>query len=150
MLKKSRIVFPNIAVVCLCGLLLVLAAVFSGLQTGSLRSNEVAYVAVPQAVLRDRVAALYNKVGTVTNGQKLEILEHQKRFVKVRTAGNAGRLGRADGIWPARTSYDGFEKLAKENGPGSGPGKRRNPSGTEHAPDSGTRLGKALSNAGGR
>jgi len=87
-LKKSRNVLPNIAVVCLCGLLLALAGFSAGCKQGPLRSNEVAYVAVPQAVLRDRVSAIYNKVGTVTNGQKLEILEHQKRFVKVRTAGN--------------------------------------------------------------
>ena len=114
MLKKSRNVLPNIAVVCLCGLLLVLAGFSAGCKQGPLRSNEVAYVAVPQAVLRDRVSAIYNKVGTVSNGQKLEILEHQKRFVKVRTAGN--QEGWVEVRFLAgQDVYDGFEKMAKEN-----------------------------------
>ena len=114
MLKKSRNVLPNIAVVCLCGLLLALAGFSAGCKQGPLRSNEVAYVAVPQAVLRDRVSAIYNKVGTVSNGQKLEILEHQKRFVKVRTAGN--QEGWVEVRFLAgQDVYDGFEKMAKEN-----------------------------------
>jgi SH3-like domain-containing protein len=113
-LKKSRNVFPNIAVVCLCGLLFALAGFSAGCKQGPLRSNEVAYVAVPQAVLRDRVSAIYNKVGIVTNGQKLEILEHQKRFVKVRTAGN--QEGWVEVRFLAgQDVYDGFEKMAKEN-----------------------------------
>jgi uncharacterized protein YgiM (DUF1202 family) len=113
-LKKSRKVLPNIAVVCLCGLLLALAGFSAGCKQGPLRSNEVAYVAVPQAVLRDRVSAIYNKVGTVSNGQKLEILEHQKRFVKVRTAGN--QEGWVEVRFLAgQDVYDGFEKMAKEN-----------------------------------
>ena len=87
----------------------------AGCQRGPLRSNEVAYVAVPQAVLRDRVAALYNKVGTVSNGQKVEILEHQKRFVKVRTANQ--QEGWVELRFLAgQDVFDGFVKLAKENG----------------------------------
>ena len=114
MLKKSRNALPNIVVVYLCGLLFALAGFFAGCKQGPLRSNEVAYVAVPQAVLRDRVSAIYNKVGTVTNGQKLEILEHQKRFVKVRTAGN--QEGWVEVRFLAgQDVYDGFEKMAKEN-----------------------------------
>ena len=48
---------------------------------------EYAYVSVQQAFLRDRVAAVYNKVATVTSGQKLRVLDRSqnKRFVKVRT-----------------------------------------------------------------
>jgi len=114
-LKKSRRSLPNIAVVCLCGWLLALALFSAGCKRGSLRSNEIAYVAVPQAVLRDRLAALYNKVGTVTNGQKVEILERQKRFVKVRTAGN--QEGWIEQRYLAgQDVFDGFAKLAKENG----------------------------------
>ena len=43
------------------------------------------YVSVPQVSLRDRVAALYTKVGTVKAGDRVEVLERQKRFVRVRT-----------------------------------------------------------------
>ena len=115
MSKKFRKVPPDSAVVCLCGVLLVCVLLSAGCQRGPLRSNEVAYVAVPQAVLRDRVAALYNKVGTVTNGQKVEILEHQKRFVKVRTANQ--QEGWVELRFLAgQEVFDGFAKLAKENG----------------------------------
>ena len=114
MFKTSRKVFPNIAVVCL-GLLLALVLIAAGCTRGPLRSNEVAYVAVPQAVLRDRVAALYNKVGIVSNGQRLEVLEHQKRFVKVRTVG--GQEGWVELRYLiGQDIFDGFEKLSKENG----------------------------------
>ncbi len=43
------------------------------------------YVAAPQVNLRDRVAALYSKTGIVYNGEKVEVLEKSKRFVKVRS-----------------------------------------------------------------
>jgi len=44
------------------------------------------YVSAPQAFLRDRVAQVYNKVGNVKNGDKVEVLDREKRFVQVRTA----------------------------------------------------------------
>ena len=51
------------------------------------------YVSVPQASLRDRVAALYSKVGTAKAGDRVEILERQKRFARVRTpSGQEGWL----------------------------------------------------------
>lgn len=51
------------------------------------------YVSVPQVSLRDRVAALYTKVGTVKAGDRVEILERQKRFARVRTpSGQEGWL----------------------------------------------------------
>ncbi len=49
-------------------------------------TGEYVYVAVPQAFLRDRVAAVYNKTATVKNGDRLEVLDRQKRFLKVRTS----------------------------------------------------------------
>jgi SH3-like domain-containing protein len=48
-------------------------------------TGEYVYVSVPQANLRDRVAAVYNKLGTVKSGERLEVLEKQKRFLRVRT-----------------------------------------------------------------
>jgi len=49
------------------------------------KNLEQVYVAAPQAYLRDRVAAVYNKVGTVNNGEQLAVLDRSRRFVRVRT-----------------------------------------------------------------
>ena len=53
---------------------------------GRHRSIEVAYVSAPQAALRDQVAAIYNRVGNVKNGERVEVLDREKRFARVRTA----------------------------------------------------------------
>ena len=65
----------------------------------------------PQVALRDRVSAAYNRVGTVKNADRVEVLEHSKRFVKVRTSRNE------EGWMEQRylvdqTVYDRFQKLA--------------------------------------
>ena len=56
-------------------LALVLVMVLSGCKRGGKYQADVAYVAAPQANLRDRVAAVYNKTGTVRNGEKVQILD---------------------------------------------------------------------------
>jgi hypothetical protein len=79
-----------------------------------MRSNEIAYVSAPQVNLRDRVAAIYNKVGTAKNGEKVDILEHQKRFVRVRTqSGAEGWVEERYLIGP--DIYEAFQKLAADN-----------------------------------
>ena len=55
------------------------------------KPKEWMYVSVPQVSLRDRVAALYSKVGAVKAGDRVEVLERQKRFARVRTS--AGQEG---------------------------------------------------------
>ena len=69
---------PVLAVVLSIGLLGACNRVRSG-------SREAAYVSAPQANLRDQVAAAYTKVGIVKNGERVEVLDRDRRFAKVRT-----------------------------------------------------------------
>lgn len=95
-------------------------------KRGSLHSNEAAYVSAPQVNLRDRVAAIYNKVGLVKNGDRVEILEHQKRFVRVRTShGEEGWMEQR--LLVGEDIFNGFQKLADEskNAPVLGHGTTR-------------------------
>ena len=77
---------------------------------------EYAYVSTPQAVLRDRVAAVYNKIGTVTSGEKVRVLDRSqnRRFVKVRAPdGHEGWMEQRYLV--DQDVYDGFLRLAQEN-----------------------------------
>jgi len=67
-------------VVMLAAILLVPAC-----SRGRHRVLEVAYVSAPQAALRDQVAAIFNRVGNVKNGERVEVLEREKRFARIRT-----------------------------------------------------------------
>ena len=72
-------------------LALVLSCVilFPACKRGRGRVLEIGYVSAPQVSLRDRVAAVYNKAGLVKNGERVEVLDRDRRFVRVRTAEGA-------------------------------------------------------------
>lgn len=72
----------------LCGLLIVLSA--CGLR-GAGKQEDVLYVTAAQASLRDRVAPVYAKTGSVRNGDRVVVLERGKRWERVRNA--AGEEG---------------------------------------------------------
>ncbi|WP_419805791.1 SH3 domain-containing protein [Terriglobus sp.] len=52
------------------------------------------YVTAKSTFLRDRIAAVSNRTGNVSNGQRLEILQSNKRFYQVRT--DKGEVGWID------------------------------------------------------
>jgi hypothetical protein len=80
----------------------------------SIEQKEYVWVSAPSALLRDRVAAVYNKVAAVKNGDKLQVLDRQKRFVKVRT--DAGQEGWLEQRYVVTSDiYAGFQKLADGN-----------------------------------
>jgi len=78
------------------------------------RVLEIAYVSGVQVVLRDRVAAVYEKAGVVKNGDRVEVLDHDRTFVKVRTA--TGQMGWMEKRYLVRQQvFDQLQKLTAEN-----------------------------------
>ncbi len=88
---------------------------------------EVAYVSAPQAALRDQVAAIFNRVGTVKNGERVEVMEREKRFARVRTA--SGQEGWIEQRFLVdQKTFDALQKLTadNQNSPVQAPGILRN------------------------
>jgi len=91
------------------------------------RTLEVMYVSAPQAFLRDRVAAVYNKTATVKNGDRLDVLDREKRFIRVRTSnGTEGWIEQRYLI--TQQVFDHFQSLTKDhqNDPIQATGSTRN------------------------
>ena len=75
------------------------------------RVLEVDYVSAPQVVLRDQLAQVFNKVGTAANGERVEVLDRDRRFARVRTA--AGLEGWVEQRYLVNQHvFDAFQKLA--------------------------------------
>lgn len=97
-----------------CWPLLLAAALLSfACGRGRNRVLEVAYVSAPQVYLRDQVAAVYNKTGTVKNGDRVQVLDRERRFVRVRTdSGAEGWLEQRYLV--SHEVYDNFQKLVTQ------------------------------------
>jgi SH3-like domain-containing protein len=102
-------------------------ALLAGCGHGHERVLETDYISAPQVVLRDRLAQVYNKVGTAKNGDRVDVLDREKRFARVRMAGGAeGWVEQRYLV--SQQVYDGFQKLKQEgqNSPVEGIASTRN------------------------
>lgn len=97
-------------------LLLIALAVgllFSACGRRRQRVLEVDYVSAPQVTLRDQLSQVYNKLGTATNGERVEVLDREKRFAKVRTASGVEGWVEQRYLVP-QDVFDAFQKLAQD------------------------------------
>lgn len=102
--------FRTLALALCVGSAIFLAAC----NRGRGRVLEIAYVSGVQANLRDHVAAVYEKTGVVKNGERVEVLDHDRRFVKVRTA--SGATGWIEQRYlVGQDVFDEIQKLTADN-----------------------------------
>jgi SH3-like domain-containing protein len=102
---------PRSAIIVLC---LVSAMFFASCHRGGGRVLEIAYVSGIQANLRDHVAAVYEKTGVIKNGDRVEVLDHDRHFVKVRAAN--GETGWVEQRYlVSQDVYDRIQKLTADN-----------------------------------
>jgi SH3-like domain-containing protein len=109
----KRILHPFLFCILTC-IPLFLLLLLSACNRGRGRVLEVAYVSGVQAILRDHVAAVYEKAGVVKNGERVEVLDHDRRFVKVRTA--TGVTGWVEQRYlVGQDVFDRIQKLTADN-----------------------------------
>jgi Bacterial SH3 domain/GW (Gly-Tryp) dipeptide domain len=95
-------------------LLLAGATLLSACGRHGRRVLEVNYVSAPQVILRDQLSQVYTKMGTAKNGERVEVLEHDRgRFARIRT--QSGAEGWVEQRYlVSQQVYDAFQKLARE------------------------------------
>ncbi len=99
----------SVVVVCLASVIFLV-----GCNRGRGRVLEIAYVSGIQVNLRDHVAAVYEKTGVVKNGDRVEVLDHDRRFSKVRTA--TGAMGWMEQRYlVGQDVFDQIQKLTADN-----------------------------------
>jgi hypothetical protein len=117
LLLATRSSRSGVAVLSLClapASLLLPAMLLTGCARFHHEQHEYVYVSARQVYLHDRVAAVSNRVGLVTNGETLEVVEHGKRFIKVRTPkGEVGWL--EDHALIDDKLYAQFQELEKKH-----------------------------------
>ena len=92
---------------------LVLTALLTGCNRVGHRVLEVDYVSAPQVILRDELSQVYKKVGTAKNGDRVDVLDREKRFSKVRTA--SGQEGWVEQRYLVSYQvFDGFQKMQQQ------------------------------------
>ncbi len=109
-MNSSRLRFLRIIVASAA---LLLLGSLPACKRSVITKHEYMYVSAPETSLRDRVATMYSKVGTIKNGDRVDVLERQRRFVRVRTDGGVeGWVEQRSLV--SQDVYDGFQKLQQE------------------------------------
>lgn len=109
-----RVTGAWIRAVALVFILILLVITVACSRDGRMIGKEYAYVSAPQVNLRDRLSAMYTKVGTVPNGTRVEVLEKSKRFYRVRAPG-VGEGWVELRYLADQEVFDGYQTLAKDN-----------------------------------
>ena len=95
----------------ICTLAILLSA--CGVR-GAGKQEDVLYVTAPQTFLRDRVAPVYSRTGSVRNGDRVVVLERGKRWERVRNAaGEEGWL--QDRYLVGENVFTGFQQMYREH-----------------------------------
>ena len=88
-------------------------ALLAGCNRGRHHVLEIDYISAPQVILRDQLSQVYNKVGTAKNGDRVEVLDREKRFSKVRTA--SGLEGWVEQRYlVTQQVFNGFQKMQQQ------------------------------------
>jgi SH3-like domain-containing protein len=77
------------------------------------RVLEVDYVSAPQVTLRDQLAQLYNKVGIAKNGDRVQVLDRERHFARVRL--ESGQEGWVEQRYLVNEKiFDAFQDMARQ------------------------------------
>jgi hypothetical protein len=113
-LWSRRILSLASRVVVAWTLALACGAGLSGCHHARSGTAEVVYVAAKAAFLRDRIAPVSSKVAPVSNGEKLKVLDRERRFLSVQTPdGKTGWIEEHSVI--DRPTYDAFQALSRDH-----------------------------------